>query len=79
MEQPYIAESARRHGIADENMLHALNLPIAVLADDEGFTKVYGAARNGVTIIEIGYVVGEEDGAVVIVHAMETSDKRMGW
>lgn len=79
MEQPYIAESARKHGIADVDMLHALSLPIAVITDDEGFTKVYGAARNGVTLIEVGYVVGEEDGAVVIVHAMETTDKRMGW
>lgn len=37
---PIIAESARRHGMSDEDILHAYAHPIRVFELDEGFTMI---------------------------------------
>ena len=62
-----IADSARRHGIADEDMLHAIRNAIATEDIDDGFTMFIGPARNA-SLVEVG-VVDSDDGPV-IVHAM---------
>lgn len=40
---PIIAGSARKHGVSDEDMLHAYANPIRVFDLDEGFTMIIGA------------------------------------
>jgi hypothetical protein len=66
--EPLVADSARKHGVVDEDMLHAYRNPIHVFDLDDGLTLVAGADRAG-TLIELGYVVAV-DGTIVIIHAM---------
>ena len=70
--EPIIAESARRHGVSDEDMLHAYAHPIRVFELDDGFTMVIGA-NHAAIIFEVGVVDGES--APVIVHAMKAREK----
>jgi hypothetical protein len=42
-DDPIIAESARKHGVSDEDILQAYANPIRVFHLDEGFTMVIGA------------------------------------
>ena len=69
---PIIAESARKHGVSDEDMLHAYENPISIFELDDGLTMVIGA-NHAAIIFEIGVVDGIE--APVIVHAMRARDK----
>ena len=62
-----IAEGARRHGIADEDMLHAVRNAIATEDLDDGFTMFIGPATDAI-LVEVGVVDGED--GPVIVHAM---------
>ena len=70
--QPIIAESARKHGVTADDMLHAYDHPIHVFDLDDGFTLIIGPARNA-NLLEVGVVDG--DIAPVIVHAMPARDK----
>jgi hypothetical protein len=70
--EPIIAESARKHGVSDEDMLHAYAHPIRVFELDEGFTMIIGANLAAI-IFEVGLVDGES--APVIVHAMKAREK----
>ena len=70
--EPIIAESARKHGVSDEDILHAYRNPIRVFELDEGFTMVIGA-NHAAIVFEIGVVDGIE--APVIVHAMRAREK----
>ncbi len=69
---PFIAESARRHGIGDDDILHAYNNPILVEDLDEGLVMLVGPDRAG-RLLEIGVVTGSD--GPVIVHAMEARPK----
>ncbi len=68
---PIIAESARKHGVSDEDIVHAHANPIRVFELDEGFTMVIGANQAAI-IYEIGVVDGQS--APVIVHAMRARE-----
>ncbi|QTE31091.1 hypothetical protein [Pengzhenrongella sicca] len=70
-DDPIIAESARKHGVSDEDILHAYAHPIRVFDLDEGFTMVIGANRTAI-IFEI---VVDGVTASVIVHAMRAREK----
>lgn len=72
MGDPIIAWTARRHGLGDDEILHAYHNPIRVWDLGEGFTMVVGANAAAITL-EIGFVQG--DTAVVIVHAMRARRK----
>ena len=72
MTQPRIAESARKHGVSDETILHAFNNPILVEDLDERMTMFIGPDRAG-NLYEIG-VVGTDEGPIV-VHAMKARTK----
>lgn len=63
-----MAQSARKHGVADEDMLHALRNPVHVFELDDGLTLVTGPDRAG-SLTEVGFVVAV-DGVVVIVNAL---------
>lgn len=69
---PIIANSARKHGVSDEDILHAYSNPIRVFDLDEGFTMIIGANQAAV-IFEVGVINGVT--APVIVHAMKARDK----
>lgn len=72
MNQPRIVDSARKHGVSDEIILHAFNNPILVEDLDEGITMFIGPDRAG-NLYEIG-VIGSDEGPVV-VHAMRVRPK----
>ncbi len=67
--EPMIASSARKHGIDDEDLLHAYRNATDAYALEEDLMMLVGPARTGV-FLEIG-VVRSEEGTPVIVHAME--------
>jgi hypothetical protein len=69
---PVIAASARRHGVSDEDMLHAYSHPMRIFELDEGLTMIIGANQAAI-IYEIGVVDGAP--APVIVHAMRAREK----
>jgi hypothetical protein len=48
--EPIIAESARRHGVSDEDMLHAYAQPIRVFELDNGFTMVIGSNHAAIIL-----------------------------
>jgi hypothetical protein len=62
-----IGEPARQHGIADEDMLHAVRNAIRIARDDQ-FTMLIGPARDG-QLLEIGVLDFDGDDPVII-HAM---------
>ncbi|CAB5056385.1 MAG: hypothetical protein F2930_07675 [Actinobacteria bacterium] len=63
---PVILESARKHGIANEDMIHAYHHPIRVFQLDD-LTMLIGPDRS-TRLLEIGLSTGE--GVEFIVHAM---------
>jgi hypothetical protein len=62
-----VGDPARKHAVADEDMLHAMRHAIRELAKDE-VTMLIGPARDG-SLLEIGVLDIESEDAV-IVHAM---------
>ncbi len=70
--EPVIAPSARKHGVTDQDMLHAYANPIRVFDLDNGFTMLIGGDVAG-SLHEIGVV--EAATGSVIVHAMPARDK----
>lgn len=74
--QPVILPSARKRGIADEDILHALHQAISEFSDqgDHELTMAIGPARNGVTLLEIGFL-HDENGQIVVIHAMNARPK----
>lgn len=63
-----IAQTARKHGIADEDIGHAVRHAIGQWRLDDDFTMRVGPARDG-DLLEIG-VLGIDTDDPVIVHAM---------
>ncbi len=70
MHDPVILPSARRHGIADDDILHAYRHPIVRLDDPEIFV---GGDRSG-RLLEIGVSVSD-GGDDTIIHAMPVRSK----
>jgi hypothetical protein len=73
--EPEIISSARRHGVGDEDMLHAYRNAIDAWVLDEGLVMLVGPDRSG-ALVEVG-VVRSDDGTPVIVHAMKARPKFM--
>lgn len=76
--EPYIAETARKHGVSDDDILHAYRQMFGIRVDDEGFSMAYGADRAA-NLIEIGYVHADDEDIDVIIHAMRTTPERIRW
>ncbi|EON25200.1 hypothetical protein CF8_0730 [Nocardioides sp. CF8] len=68
----FIAQSALKHGMSEEEILHAYHHPIRAWDLGDGFTMVLGPNHAGI-LFEVGYVDGGE--AFVIVHAMRAREK----
>lgn len=69
-----IAASARKHGVKDEDMLHAVRnyLKVIATAGDAELAMIVGPASDG-RILEIGVVDDEQDPR--IIHAMPARPK----
>jgi hypothetical protein len=68
---PVILGSARKHGILDDDILHAYRNPTRVF-DLDDLTMLIGAATDG-HLLEIGLV--DDGGIEFVVHAMTARDK----
>jgi hypothetical protein len=68
---PVILDSARKHGVEDEDMLHAYRNPIRMF-DLGDLVMLIGADQNG-RLLEVG--VAEGEGVEFIVHAMPARPK----
>lgn len=68
---PVILASARKHGIDDDDMLHAYRHPIRVF-DLDDLTMLIGPDRAA-RLLEVG--VAEAEGVEFIVHAMAARPK----
>ena len=65
MDEPIIAASALKHGLGEEEILHAYRNPIGV-GPRRRFMMIVGANQAAI-ILEVGYIQGST--AIVIVHA----------
>ncbi len=68
---PVILHSARKHGVHDDDMLHAYRNPIRIFELDD-LTMLIGPDTAG-RLLEVG--VATADGIGFIVHAMPARDK----
>jgi hypothetical protein len=68
---PVILASARKHGISDDDMLHAYRNPVRVFELDD-LTMLVGADRAG-RMLEVGVATAE--GVDFIIHAMAARTK----
>ncbi len=68
-----IADSARKHGVQDEDIHHAVRNPIRVLPG-EGRDLVVGADRTG-RLLEIVVLDDDPDREPLIIHAMPIRPK----
>jgi hypothetical protein len=69
---PIIAPSALKHGLGEEEILHAYRNPVRIWDLGDGFTMIVGPNAAAI-FLEVGYVDG--DTAVVIDHAMHAREK----
>jgi hypothetical protein len=72
VDAPLIALSARKHGVPDDDMIHAFNHPILVEDLDDGFT-IFVGPDEAANLLEVG-VIDSDDGPI-IVHAMPARPK----
>ena len=70
--EPLIVASARKHGIADGDILHAFNHPLRYEDLDDSFVMIIGPTRSA-RLIELGFI--DTDHGPVIVHAMTARRK----
>jgi hypothetical protein len=68
---PVVLPSARRHGVTDDDMLHAYRNPIRVF-DLDDLTMLIGADSVG-RLVEVG--LASADGVEFVVHAMPARSK----
>ena len=68
---PVILDSARRHGVIDDDMLHAYRNPIRVFELDD-LVMLVGADESA-RLLEVGVATAE--GIDFIVHAMPARPK----
>ncbi|HEY5855565.1 MAG TPA: hypothetical protein VIW24_16330 [Aldersonia sp.] len=70
--EPLIIVSARKHGVADDDILHAFNHPLRYEDLDDGFVMIIGPTQSA-HLIEVGFI--DTDHGPVIVHAMTARRK----
>ena len=74
-----IGEPARKHGIADEDILHTARHAIReVPNDDDDVMMLIGPARDGAPL-EVGILGAETTDDPVIIHAMPMRPKYQGF
>lgn len=73
IEEPVILEPAFRHGVAEEDMLHALRFELHHVVQEDGMVMFVGPDRQGV-LIEVGVL--EWFGIFAIAHAMRPAREK---
>ena len=73
---PVVTDSARRHGISDDDILHAYRNPIRLHMLDD-MNMLVGADRSG-RLLELGVTVDEDEWIAAIVHAMPMRSRFLG-
>ena len=68
-EEPIILDSARRHDVEDEDMLHALRFSIHHVRQDDDMVMFIGPDRTGHVLVEVGVVIWW-GGELAIAHAL---------
>lgn len=68
-----IHPSARKHGVADEDIEHAVAHAMALDDQDEDTRLYLGSARNA-DILEVVTIV-RDDGSELVIHAMKMRRK----
>lgn len=66
MDEPWIAESAHRHGVEAIDMMHVYRNPIRVFVADDLVMLI--GADSAARMLEVGVIEGSDGD--VIVHAM---------
>ena len=69
---PIVLQSARRHGVADDDVLHAHRHPLRTFDLDDGLVMVIGPDRSG-RLLEVGVAMAED--LTFLVHAMPARAK----
>ncbi|WP_420110507.1 hypothetical protein [Pseudactinotalea sp.] len=69
-----MAASALKHGLREEEILHAYRNPVRAWDLGDGFAMVVGATAAAL-LVEVGYIQGH--GGLVIVHAMRARERFM--
>lgn len=72
--EPVILDSARKHGVADDDMVHAWQNAIRIFEVGDGMTIFIGAGRDG-ALLDIGVVRPRGTGWTLIAHAMPARPK----
>lgn len=68
-----VAATARKHGISDEDILHACRNAIRRIRSDDDLAMLIGPARNG-SPLEVGVLDPDGDDPVAI-HAMPLRER----
>jgi hypothetical protein len=71
--EPVILEHARKHGVADEDIKHALRFSLVVHLEDDVEMRI-GPGRTG-NLLEVG--VRWRQGQMTVFHAMEARPKNL--
>ena len=72
--QPIILPAARKRGIADEDLLHAIRNAVRVFEQDDDMTMHIGPDRSG-NLLEVGTIQATDFDATLVAHAMPARDK----
>jgi len=72
-----IGEPARKHGVSEEDMRHAVRNALRRIDLDEDLTMLIGPATDG-SLLEIG-VLDLDGEDPVVIHSMELSRKFYGF
>lgn len=68
-----IADSARKHGVSDEDMLHALRVPLRLVRQGDDRVLYIGADTGG-RLLEV-VVIDVDSDEPAIIHAMPLRPK----
>ena len=72
MDGPLIAPPALKHGVSEDEIIHAYGNPVRIWDLGDGFTMIVGPTRATI-FLDVGYVQGEH--VHVVVHAMRAREK----
>lgn len=73
-DEPCIIDSARRHGIADDDIRHAFRNTLRTFQVADDMTLLIGPDHTG-RLLELGVVDSRTEPGLVVVHAMPARDK----
>ena len=67
--EPIILTSAYRHGVSEDDMLHALRFAVAHVRQDDQMVMFIGSDVAGAQLVEVGVVIWW-GGELAIAHAL---------